>query len=259
MHYYQHHIGDFIKATARLSDSQAMAYLRLLWNYYDKDGIIQCDIEQIAFEIGADQKTVDLIIKTYFKVEDGFIKQSRCDKEIEGYLKKSSGGKEGANKRWKNKDADGLPNGIPNSIPNSIPNADAMPTQCDPNANQEPRTNNQEPIHTTQGDDIPTTGVSMTPGVVCSILRSKGISSVNPSNPKLQTLLAANVPLSEFEYAAGVAIERGKGFAYAIGIVEGRLAEANNPSPSKGRAHKFDAVAYVNQGRKADHDVIDAE
>jgi hypothetical protein len=107
--------------------------------------------------------------------------------------------------------------------------------------------------------DLKHTTENLTAGNVCSILRSKGISSVNPSNPKLQTLLAANVPLSEFEYAAGVAIERGKGFAYAIGIVEGRLAEANNPSAGKGRAHKFDAVAYVNQGRKADHDVIDAE
>ena len=138
MHYYSHHIGDFIKATARLSDSQAMAYLRILWLYYDKDGIIEHDIEQIAFEVGSDPKTVELIIKTYFQVEGNFIKQSRCDKEIEGYLKKSIGGKEGAKKRWDNTNNDGSPN----SLPNGIPNAEAMPTQCDPNANQEPITNN---------------------------------------------------------------------------------------------------------------------
>ena len=143
MHYYSHHIGDFIKATARLSDSQAMAYLRILWLYYDKDGIIEHDIEQIAFEVGSDPKTVELIIKTYFKIEGNFIKQYRCDKEIAGYLKKSTGGKEGANKRWNNKDSDSLPNGLPN--------ADAMPTQCDPNANQEPITNNQEPVLKTVG------------------------------------------------------------------------------------------------------------
>ncbi|APC01345.1 hypothetical protein AOC25_06825 [Polynucleobacter asymbioticus] len=115
-----------------------MAYLRILWLYYDKDGIVEHDVEQIAFEVGSDPKTVELIIKTYFQIEGNFIKQSRCDKEIAGYLKKSTGGKEGANKRWNNKDSDSLPNGLPN--------ADAMPTQCDPNANQEPITNNHKPI-----------------------------------------------------------------------------------------------------------------
>ncbi|MFM2015631.1 MAG: hypothetical protein RIQ51_1121, partial [Bacteroidota bacterium] len=63
MHYYQHHIGDFIKATSRLTDSQAMAYLRLIWMYYDKDGVVKNDPEQIAFQIGSDSQTVTLIIK----------------------------------------------------------------------------------------------------------------------------------------------------------------------------------------------------
>ena len=132
MHYYQHHIGDFIKATSRLTDSQAMAYLRLLWMYYDKNGIVQNDPRQLSFEIGSDTDTVQLIIKTYFEINGEYIRQSRCDRELEGYLKKSTGGKLGADKRWKNKVSD------------SLPIANPMPSQCDPNANQEPRTNNQK-------------------------------------------------------------------------------------------------------------------
>lgn len=142
MHYYSHHIGDFIKATSRLSDSQAMAYLRLTWLYYDKDGIVANDPEQIAFEIGSDLKTVILIIKTYFDIDGEFIKQSRCDKELQGYLNKSTGGKKGAESRWNNKDSDSLPIAYPSSS-QCVPNANPMPTQCDPNANQEPRTKNQ--------------------------------------------------------------------------------------------------------------------
>lgn len=132
MHYYQHHIGDFIKATSRLTDSQAMAYLRLIWMYYDNDGVVKNDPEQLAFEIGSDTQTVSLIIKTYFEIDGEYLKQARCDRELAGYLKKSAGGKLGADRRWNNKNNDGLPMGVP------------MPTQCDPNANQEPITNNQK-------------------------------------------------------------------------------------------------------------------
>ena len=130
MHYYQHHIGDFIKATSRLSDSQAMAYLRLIWIYYDRNGVVENDPKQLAFEIGSDSETVQLIIKTYFEIDGKYIKQSRCDKELQGYLAKSEGGKIGANNRWKNR------------VSNSLPIANPMPPQCDPNANQEPITNN---------------------------------------------------------------------------------------------------------------------
>ena len=131
MHYYQHHIGDFIKATSRLTDSQVMAYLRLIWLYYDKDGVVANDPEQISFEIGSDVKTIQMIIKTYFEIEGDWLKHSRCDKELQGYLNKSEGGKKGAERRWKNKVSHGLPMGIP------------MLPQSNPNANQEPITNNQ--------------------------------------------------------------------------------------------------------------------
>lgn len=134
MHYYSHHIGDFIKATSRLSDSQVMAYLRIIWMYYDKDGIIKHDIEQISFAIGSDLKTTEMIIKTYFKISNDYLVHDRCDKELRGYLKKSEGGKLGANRRWNNKNSDGLPIANP------------MRAQCNPNANQEPITNNQKPI-----------------------------------------------------------------------------------------------------------------
>jgi len=137
MYYYQHHIGDFIKSTSRLTDSQAMAYLRLIWLYYDKDGHVINDSEQLAFEIGSDIKTVQMIVKTYFEVNGEYLKHSRCDKELQGYLNKSAGGKKGAESRWKNK--------VSNSIPITIP----MSTQCNPNANQEPITNNQEPVLST--------------------------------------------------------------------------------------------------------------
>jgi len=54
VHYYHHHIGDFVKATARLTDAQSMAYLRLIWMYYDRERPLPDDIEALAFQLGTD-------------------------------------------------------------------------------------------------------------------------------------------------------------------------------------------------------------
>lgn len=89
MHYYQHHIGDFIKATARLTDSQSMAYLRLIWKYYDDERPLPDEIDVLAFQVGATEIDVRLILRSYFKLEDDGWHQSRCDAEIAEYHRKS--------------------------------------------------------------------------------------------------------------------------------------------------------------------------
>jgi uncharacterized protein YdaU (DUF1376 family) len=103
MHYYQHHIGDFIKATSRLTDSQAMAYLRLIWMYYDSEKPLSNDIEVLALQVGLPIDDVHLLLRAYFRLEDGVWKHSRCDAEIEEYRsfvdKKSRAGKASAEQR----------------------------------------------------------------------------------------------------------------------------------------------------------------
>jgi hypothetical protein len=103
MHYYQHHIGDFIKATSRLSDSQTMAYLRLLWMYYDSEKPLKPDIKVLAFQIGASQEDTELLLESYFVLCDSGWHQKRCDIEISEYRellnKKSNAGKASAEQR----------------------------------------------------------------------------------------------------------------------------------------------------------------
>ena len=130
MHFYQHHIGDFIKATARLTDGQAMTYLRMIWAYYDDEKPFDNDIDAIAFRVGADRDLVLQLVKHFFEIDGNLIRHRRCDEELEGYKAKSEGGKKGAAKRWGNKVSDSIPMGNP------------LPTQCDPNANHKPLTNN---------------------------------------------------------------------------------------------------------------------
>ena len=106
MHYYQHHIGDFIKATARLTDTQSMAYLRLLWMYYDSEKPLKPDAKVLAFQIGASVEETELLLESFFWLAENGWHHTRCDQEIAEYRsfldKKSNAGKASAERR-KNK------------------------------------------------------------------------------------------------------------------------------------------------------------
>ena len=127
MNYYQHHIGDFIRDTSRLSDAQSMAYLRLIWMYYETEWPLENDIDAIAFKIGANASDVHQILKHFFFLhDDGLWHQARCDKEILAYRTKSAKAKKGASARWDN--------------------ANAMRTHSECNADETVSDANQEPI-----------------------------------------------------------------------------------------------------------------
>ena len=142
MHYYQHHIGDFVRDTANLSDSQTVAYLRLIWMYYDTEEALPNSPKLLAFKLGSDPETIELLLESFFKKEGDSWRHKRIDAEILLYREKGEKARESANKRWNR----------------SGGNADAMRSQCDGNtnampsqdfsskvdANQEPITNNQE-------------------------------------------------------------------------------------------------------------------
>ena len=103
MHYYQHHIGDFIRATARLTDAQAMSYLRLLWMYYESEKPLKPDAKILSFQIGTDLETTELLLESFFILCDDGWHHSRCDREIQEYRsflnKKSKAGKASAEQR----------------------------------------------------------------------------------------------------------------------------------------------------------------
>lgn len=61
---------------------------------------------------------------------------------------------------------------------------------------------------------------------VCVAMRTQGMGDVNPGHPDVKALLAGGADLSMFLHAARTAVERKKGFAYALGIVRSQLADA---------------------------------
>jgi len=135
MHYYQHHIGDFIKATARLSDTQSMAYLRLLWMYYDSEKPLKPDAKVLAFQIGASVEETELLLESFFWLAENGWHHTRCDQEIAEYRafldKKSNAGKASAERRKNNRST-----GVEQVLDSS--SSDEQLT-----TNQQPLTNNQ--------------------------------------------------------------------------------------------------------------------
>ncbi len=132
MHYYKHHIGDFLKDTGHLSNDQMGVYLRMLWKYYLDEKPLHDDCEGIAFAMRSDEKTVRLILRHFFVLTDDGWRHKRCDQEIAEYHNKSEKAKNSATARWSNANA---------MRTHTERNADA--TEND--ANHKPITNNHKP------------------------------------------------------------------------------------------------------------------
>lgn len=116
MHFYPHHIGDFQRDTASLSDSDAMAYLRLIWMYYDTESPLPADAKKLAFKIGSNPDSVQIILDTFFVKEQDIYRHKRCDKVLNEIYNKSEKARLAALARWSN-------------------HANAMQTQSERNAN----------------------------------------------------------------------------------------------------------------------------
>ena len=63
-------------------------------------------------------------------------------------------------------------------------------------------------------------------GEACMAMKSVGMAGVNPSNPKLAALLEAGITVPELVAAAADAVAKGKPFAYALALAEGRRRDA---------------------------------
>jgi hypothetical protein len=141
MHYYQHHIGDFIKDTSFLTNEEVGIYLKLLWLYYDSEKPLPNQILELSMKVNArdQQETLSGLLDMFFTLRNDEWHHTRCDKEISFYQQQletaSKAGKASAAKRALNK----------NSTPVQRP-LDSCSTSVQPTSNHEPITNNQQPV-----------------------------------------------------------------------------------------------------------------
>ena len=219
MNYYEHHLGDYIRDTAHLNMTEDCVYRRLLDSYYIREKPLPVDTKECCKLVRAltkgERDAVAYILKEFFILaEDGY-HQARADAEIARFKDKQAKAKNSADARW-NKHKTHIES-----------NANALQTHMrthnERNAHQTPDTSNH--INTKDTHlDIETVLPSKT-AAVCVALRSEGMTP-SPSHPKLQALVDDGAEVQEFIDAARMAKDRGKGFAYALGIVESTRQEA---------------------------------
>jgi uncharacterized protein YdaU (DUF1376 family) len=140
MHYYQHHIGDFIKDTSFLTNEEIGIYLKLIWLYYDTEKPLPNNLFELGMKTGTRDNTEMLsgLLEMFFSfhsVEDCW-HHNRCDKEIEHYKQQlttaSKAGKASALKRAMNKNSTSVERALNERL-----------TDVQPTNNQQPITNNQ--------------------------------------------------------------------------------------------------------------------
>jgi uncharacterized protein YdaU (DUF1376 family) len=151
LNYYERHIGDYLKNTAHLSLLEHGIYTRLLDVYYTReDGIPVDQVERLVGARSKDERTaLGEVLDEFFIVDDGVLRQARCDREIERFKDKQRKAKASADARWSNTERNA----------NASPNA--MRTHSEGNALQSPVTSNQTPVtkksrETARGSRLPT-------------------------------------------------------------------------------------------------------
>jgi uncharacterized protein YdaU (DUF1376 family) len=142
MHYYQHHIGDFIKDTSFLTNEEIGIYLKLIWLYYDSEKPLPNNLFELGMKTNARDNRIELegLLGMFFvlDIENQCWHHTRCDKEIQHYKQQlttaSKAGKASALKRAMNKN--------PTSVEQTL---NERSTEVQPTNNQQPLTKNHKP------------------------------------------------------------------------------------------------------------------
>lgn len=142
MHYYPFHISDFSLSTNHLTLEEEAIYRRLLDYYYHTEAPIPLETQSVTrrLRLGSHLDTVRLILDEFFDKEDDGYHNKRADIEINRYKRRAeiarNNGSKGGRKPRKTTTKTNLePSGLP----------DGNPGLTQGQANQEPRTINQEP------------------------------------------------------------------------------------------------------------------
>lgn len=126
MNFVQLHLGDWIAGTALLSPTERGVYMDLLVRYYKEERpIMQVECKRIARAYAPrEAEAMQYVLETFFTLEDGVYRHSRCDEEIAKAAATAEKRKKAANARWTR---DSKPKIEHNACECS---ADGMQTEC---------------------------------------------------------------------------------------------------------------------------------
>jgi uncharacterized protein YdaU (DUF1376 family) len=92
MRSYMHHVGDYIAATAHLTETEDLAYRRMLDVYYLDEKPLETDPVRIGYRIRmqGDEKVASIrsVLDQFFELRDDGWHQKRADDEIEKFVRR---------------------------------------------------------------------------------------------------------------------------------------------------------------------------
>lgn len=278
MNYYERHIGDYLKDTAHLTLLEHGVYTRLLDVYYTReDGIPEADAGRlVGARLPAEKQALRSVLSEFFALRDGLWRQRRADAEIERLQCKRAKASASARARWaqgernakahaddmrthmrshSERNANAMharPSPVTNhQSPNTAKTRTATSpevarvgqTQSSPDSRKPP-----DPDGGTGAAPAPTPPPAAPPSAAasaCMAMRAAGIADANPGHPDLLALLDAGATEAEFVGAATTAAGRGKGFAYAVGMLRQQRTDAaktaaglhRGPMPQRSNGH----------------------
>lgn len=264
MNHYPHHIGDFDRATRHLTRMERSIYRDLLDLYYDTEAPLTLDREKLCRRIIArsneESTAVEQVLNEFFTETPAGWYHDRCEAEIEAYRnntsQKAQAGKASAEaKRLRKQQAiNAASTGVEQPLNERSGSVGTDDNGASTNQNQN---QNQEPIQThapLDGEESARV-VSMS-GAVCMAMRVAGLASVNSSSPELLQLIESGADIGCFVDAARLAVKKGKGFAYALGIVSGQLQDAAAMAktamaarPKTPKPDEFSSIDYGQGGK----------
>lgn len=226
MNYYERHLGDYARDTAHLTMLEHGAYGLLLDRYYATELPIPADqaYRLARARTKEERQAVDDVLSEFFRLVDGAWVNPRAELEIEKKEAKTKAAQaNGRNGGRPKKQSLGSEN-ITQQKPTGLFMGSENVTQQ--KAHQTPDTSNQTPVTSNQEYNNDNSTPPTRAGAVCVVVKSAGIASVNPQNQKLLDLLADGAQVQEFEDAARIAVQAGKGFGYVLGIVKNAREDA---------------------------------
>lgn len=85
MFHYPFHVGDYLLATVHLSETEDLAYRRLLDLYYQTEGLIPLETQWVSRRIRMGCEVVSKVLEEFFdRTENGW-KNERCELELAKY------------------------------------------------------------------------------------------------------------------------------------------------------------------------------
>jgi len=219
MNFYKRYPGDYAKKTARLTLAQHGAYTLLLDEIYVSESPLPAGLDDLYRICRAmtkpEQDAVRTVADAFFPIGgDGLRHNQRAAEEMAAAAPAIEAARLNGRKG-------GRPKKKPKESPSENPPGSSTETQEEPNS-KAPHSSERD-LSTDVDSSL---GASATGGEATKAMRRAGLADANPSNPKLRALLDAGISTAELADAAREAVDRGKGFAYALAVAEGRRRDA---------------------------------